>query len=162
MNEHFLFALSSKLQSKKAFELRSIWCNSSGYLKTDRSSKDIATLFHGSCEPQKPLIVLKWKHSHVTYSFVASASRTSILLYLVIVFSLAGLAHADEQHWASTERDGREVGRLPGLWADAVPNIGSALHREEHGAGRGTPANQDKRGHFGKQVRACLNNTNIL
>lgn len=75
-----------------------------------------------------------------TYCFV---SCTSVLLYLAVIFVFTGAAHADEEHWVSIERDGREVGCLLRWGADAVLNIGGAIHREEFGSGRGTP--EDKR-----------------
>lgn len=53
-----------------------------------------------------------------------------------------GAAHGDEQQRVSIERDGGEVRRLLGLGADAVLNSRSALHREEPGAGGGSPENK--------------------
>lgn len=66
------------------------------------------------------------------------------LLYLAIVFMLAGTAHADEQQWVSIQWEWWEVGRLMGRGVDTVMNIWGALHGEERRAGWGTPENQQK------------------
>lgn len=65
-----------------------------------------------------------------------------VLLYLANKFLLTGSIHADEQGRAFSETDGVEVGCLLRRGADAVLNIGSALHGEELGAGRSAPENQ--------------------
>lgn len=59
------------------------------------------------------------------------------------------------------ERDGTEVGCLLGRGADAVLDIGSALDREELGAGRGTPEKRHIRCMLGlvyaKHINTLLN-----